>query len=142
MGTRPGVVMEEGLRAPAYTLRAPRANAASAKASPMPRLAPVMITMASWSFMFRSSSYRPQQFCTGASARRDFEDQTGRRAVRVEPIVSADNAPFGGRQLPPAVYDAGGCAQRTRGARGGTHDIHAKFHGRVRVPSEIGRAHV
>src|ERR1700729_204460 len=105
--------MEEGLRAPAYTLRAPRANAASAKASPMPRLAPVMSTMASWSFMFRSSSCRQQQFCTGASGPSDFEDQTGRRAVRVELIVGADNPPFGGRQLPPAVYDVCGCAQRT-----------------------------
>src|SRR3990167_301515 len=50
-GMTPGSVTEAGSRAPAYTLRAPRASASLAKAKPRPRLAPVMRTTALSSFM-------------------------------------------------------------------------------------------
>jgi hypothetical protein len=36
-----------------------------------------------------------------ASAHKDFEDQAGRRIVRAELIVGADNPCLGGRRLPP-----------------------------------------
>jgi hypothetical protein len=50
-GVTPGSATRDGSRTAAYTLRAPRASKAWANARPTPRLAPVIKTLESASFM-------------------------------------------------------------------------------------------
>ena len=51
IGITPGSVTCDGSRAPAYTLRAPRAKAWRANSSPRPRFAPVTRMVAFYEFM-------------------------------------------------------------------------------------------